>query len=64
MSISPQDGHGNFVASSFGGIVRLHDVHVGIATLTFSLKATPQGKLDMESLSYMCYLLIAFLRLY
>jgi hypothetical protein len=60
MTISPQLGHGNFVASSLGGIVRLHDVHVGITMLTFSLTATPQGKLDMESLSYMCYLLMRF----
>jgi hypothetical protein len=60
MTISPQEGHGSFVASSFGGIVRLHDVHVGITMLTFSLTATPQGKLDMESLSYMCYLLMRF----
>jgi len=38
----------------------LHDVHFGMTTLTLSLTATPQGKLDMESLSYMCYLLMPF----
>jgi len=28
--ISPQFGHGNFVASVAGGIILWHDVHVGI----------------------------------
>ena len=48
MTISPQLGHGSFVASPPGGIIRWHEVHVGMATLTLSLKATPQGKLDID----------------
>jgi uncharacterized protein YigE (DUF2233 family) len=31
--ISPQFGHGNFVASSPGGIMWLHDMHVGMVTM-------------------------------
>jgi len=31
--ISPQFGHGNFVASSPGGIMWLHDMHVGMTTV-------------------------------
>jgi hypothetical protein len=30
--ISPQFGHGNFVASVAGGIILWHDVHVGTVT--------------------------------
>lgn len=57
MSISPQLGQFDFVASSPGGIVRLHDMHLGITTLALSLTATPQGKLDITTPSYICYLL-------
>jgi len=39
MVISPQFGHGNFVASVSGDIIRWHDVHVGtaIVVVAFSL---------------------------
>jgi len=37
MVISPQLGHGNFVASAPGLIILLHDVHMGIATALPSL---------------------------
>jgi len=39
--ISPQFGHGNFVASVPGDIIRWHDVHVGTAIVVavFSLIA-------------------------
>ncbi len=57
ISISPQLGQLVFVASSPGGIVRLHDMHLGITMLILSLTATPQGKLDNTTPSYICYLL-------
>lgn len=58
MTISPQFGQLVFVASSPGGIVRLHDMHLGITMFTFSLTATPQGNLDNTTASYIYYLLI------
>jgi hypothetical protein len=58
MSISPQLGQLNFVASSPGGIVRLHDMHLGITMVILSLTATPQGKLDITIPTYICYLLM------
>jgi len=57
MIISPQFGQLVFIASSPGGIVRLHDMHFGITMFIFSLTATPQGKLDNTTASYICYLL-------
>ncbi len=57
ISISPQLGQLVFVESSPGGIVRLHDMHLGIMMFTLSLKATPQGILDNSMPSYICYLL-------
>jgi len=35
--ISPQFGHGNFVALVFGGIILWHDVHMGMDTVVVSL---------------------------
>lgn len=57
MSISPQFGQLVFVASSPGGMVLLHDMHLGITMFSFSLTATPQGNLDNTMPSYICYLL-------
>ena len=57
ISISPQLGQLVFVESSPGGIVRLHDIHLGIMMLIFSLTATPQGILDNTMPSYIYYLL-------
>jgi hypothetical protein len=37
MTISPQLGHWNLVASAPGAIILLHDVHMGIVTVLFSL---------------------------
>jgi len=39
MTISPQLGHGNLVASAPGAIILWHDVHIGTVTVTvdFSL---------------------------
>jgi len=37
MIICPQFGHGNFVASVPGGIILLHDVHVGMLTFLVPL---------------------------
>jgi len=41
--ISPQFGHGNFVASVPGAIILWHDVHIGTVTVVvvFSLMMTP-----------------------
>jgi hypothetical protein len=61
MSISPQLGQLDFVASSPGGIVRLHDKHLGIMMFILSLTATPQGKLDITTPTYICYLLMLHL---
>jgi len=38
MTISPQFGQGNFVASAPGAIILLHEVHMGMVTLKLSLK--------------------------
>lgn len=50
MTISPQLGHENFVASSPGGMIRLQEVHVGIEIAGFSLI----GEASKES-RYRCY---------
>jgi hypothetical protein len=41
MRISPQLGQLVLVESSPGGIILLHDIHLGIIMFTFSLIATP-----------------------
>jgi hypothetical protein len=41
MIISPQFGHGNFVASVLGGIILWHDVHVGICIVVILLIEDP-----------------------
>ena len=37
MIISPQFGHGNFVASVVGAMILWHDVHVGIVVVVCSV---------------------------
>ena len=60
MTISPQLGHGNFVASVPGGIIRLHEVHMGTATFSFSLMITPRRKVDIDDTSLYVLLLNEF----
>lgn len=44
MVISPQFGHGNFVASVLGAMILWHEVHVGTAMelLVFSVTLIPR----------------------
>jgi len=60
--ISPQFGHGNFVASVPGGIILWHDVHTGTVTVIvgFSLIVRFLFRRIRNSnvcLAYMCYVL-------
>lgn len=49
MTISPQSGHRSFVASSSGGIILLHEVHVGIKISVLSLMVTPRSRVDIDA---------------
>jgi len=53
MIISPQLGHGNFVASVPGAIIRWHEVHVGTVT-AFSVMLIPRKGFGMGVLLYIC----------
>jgi len=48
MTISPQFGHGNLVASVPGAIIRWQELHVGMAMLVLSLTLTPRRRLDID----------------
>jgi hypothetical protein len=56
MIISPQLGHGNFVASVPGAMIRWHEVHVGtlIVVLVLSVTLIPRRRFGMGVLLYMC----------
>ena len=47
MIISPQFGHGNFVASVVGPMILWHDVHVGMVVVVCSVTAIPRGMFDI-----------------
>ena len=56
MIISPQLGHGNFVASVPGVMIRWHEVHVGmlIVMVVFSVTLIPRRCFGMCVLLYIC----------
>jgi len=60
MTISPQLGHENFVASVPGAMIRWHDVHVGMLTVVVVLSVTliPRREFGMGVLLYMCCVLM------
>ena len=60
MIISPQLGHGNFVASVPGVMIRWHEVHVGtlIVVVVFSVTLIPRRCFGMGVLLYMCCVLV------
>lgn len=59
MIISPQLGHGNFVASVLGAMIRWHEVHVGtLIVVVFSVTLIPRRRFGMGVLLYMCCVLM------
>ncbi len=60
MIISPQLGHGNFVASVLGAMIRWHEVHVGtlIEMLVLSVTLIPRRRFGIDVLLYMCCVLM------
>lgn len=60
MIISPQFGHGNFVASVVGAMILWHDVHVGMVVVVCSVTLIPRGMFDIirGCLYVLCFLCV------
>ncbi len=57
MIISPQFGHGNFVASVVGAMILWHDVHVGIVVVVCSVTVVSSWSVRYREWLFICAVL-------
>jgi len=54
MVISPQFGHGNFVASVVGAMILWHDVHVGMVVVVCSVTVDSSWNVRYNAWLFIC----------
>ena len=54
MIISPQLGHGNFVASVVGAMILWHDVHVGMVVVVCSVTVVSSWNVRYNAWLFIC----------
>jgi len=54
MIISPQFGHGNFVASVVGAMILWHDVHVGMVVVVCSVTVVSSWNVRYNAWLFIC----------
>jgi hypothetical protein len=54
MIISPQFGHGNFVASVVGAMILWHDVHVGMVVVVCSVTVDSSWNVRYNASLFIC----------
>jgi hypothetical protein len=54
MIISPQFGHGNFVASVVGAMILWHDVHVGMVVVVCSVTVDSSWNVRYNAWLFIC----------
>ena len=60
MIISPQFGHGNFVASVVGAMILWHDVHVGIVVVVCSVTIVSSWGVRYREWLFICAVLSVY----